>query len=49
MLGDGVLAGWEPAQPAVFGGFDSVLDPVGAVPGLQEGELSDAGLVAKAW
>jgi hypothetical protein len=44
-LVDGVLAGGEPAQPGFLGGPDAVLDPgVGAVPGLQEGELSDAGV-----
>ena len=44
------LAGGEPAQAGVLGGLDAVLDAgMGAVPGLQEGDLADGGVGAKAW
>jgi hypothetical protein len=43
------FAGREPAQPGLFGGADPVLDPgVGAMPGLQERELSDLGVGGQA-
>jgi hypothetical protein len=53
---DGVdreLPGWEPATAGVFEAADAVLDPVGAVPGLQLGQLpagcvGGEGLVAPA-